>query len=387
MGIHRDDGEHFQGTDAREHLLARAAEAMPEAMLTLDSRGVVTSANRAAGDLLDWPADELVGRSAHSVAHCKDAGHGEAECLLGASARSGSEPAEDLFVRRDGTSFDVSYSCSALELGEGPPGSVLVFRDVTERKRRRRHELEELRDFAWVLRIREALERGLFELHEQPLVELSSGGIVRHELLLRLADDGEPAGPEEFVGIAERYGLAREIDEWVTREAIRRAAAGRAVNVNLSGKSVTPEFVDLTERELAVAGADAGLMTFELTEDRLLADEQAGSAFVRGLRRIGCRVAIDDFGSGRGGFAPLRDLPVDFLKIDVEYVRELSHHPENRSVVEAVVKLAEGFGQATVAEGVEDLATLQILDELGVDFAQGFALGRPAAPVAERRAA
>ncbi len=236
-------------------------------------------------------------------------------------------------------------------------------------------------------RIREALERGDFELHEQPLIELRSGGIARHELLLRLVDDGDPAEPSEFLAVAERYGLAGEIDRWVVAEAIRRAAAGRKVNVNLSAESIAPEFVEWVERELAAAGADPALLAFELTEEQLTADEAAGSAFVRGLRRIGCGIAIDDFGSGRGGFAHLRELPIDFLKIDVAFVRGLSRRPENRGVVEAVVKLAEGSGQATVAEGVEDLATLQILDELGVDFAQGYALGRPAPPVQNDQAA
>jgi EAL domain-containing protein (putative c-di-GMP-specific phosphodiesterase class I) len=329
----------------------------------------------------------VLGRSAHAVCHRRDADHGDETCLLGV-ARSGGEPAEDLFVRRDGESFDVTYTCSALDPDGEVPGSVLVFRDVTEGKRRRRHELEELNDFAWVLRIREALERGGFELYEQPVVELSSGGISRHELLLRLVVDGEAKNPDEFLEIAERYGLARDIDRWVATEAIRRAAAGRAVSLNVSAKSVAPDFVGLVERELGATGTDPSLLTFELTEEQVLDDAEEGAAFVRGLRRLGCRVAIDDFGNGNGGgFGRLKDVPVDYLKIDVEFVRGLSRHPENRYVIEAVVKLARGFGQGTIAEGVEDLATLQILDELDVDFAQGFALGRPAAPLAERRAA
>jgi PAS domain S-box-containing protein len=375
------------GKDAGQRLLARAAQSMPEPMLTLGHDGRVTSANRAACELLGWEADELVARSLHSIAHCKDVGHTEEECPLAAIGRSPGGAAEDLFVRRDGSSFDAAYSSAPLGPGLGPAGAVLVFRDVTEGKERRRHELEELSDFAWVLRIREALERGLFELHEQPLVELSSGGITRHELLLRLADDGDPAGPADFLGVADRYGLARDIDRWVTAEAVRRAAAGRAVNVNLSVKSISPEFVDFAERELTAAGADPSLVVFELTESQLLEDEDAGFAFIRGLDRIGCGFALDDFGSDKGGFSFLKDLPVDFIKIDVDFVRGLSHQPVNRHVVEAIVKLAKGFGQHTVAEGVEDLATLQILDEVGVDYAQGFALGRPAAPVAGRHAA
>lgn len=378
MPFHQEDGEHPRAiTD--DQLLARAAESLPDAMITLDHRGTVTSANRVACEQLGRRREELVGRTAHAVAHRADAGHDDDGCELNAAARAGAGTVEDVFIRPNGRSFDVSYSSSALQLDGAPAGAVVVFRDRTDGERR-------LNDFAWVLRIREALERSLFELHEQPLVELRGGGIVRHELLLRLADNGELAVPGEFLGIADRYGLARDIDRWVTREAVRRAATGRPVNVNLSAKSVSADFVDFAERELTAAGADPGLVVFELTEAQLLEDEDAGFAFVRGLHRIGCGFALDDFGSDHGGFSMLKDLPVDFIKIDVDFVRGLSHQPANRHVVEAIVKLAEGFGQATVAEGVEDLATLQILDEVGVDFAQGHALGRPAIPLAEPQA-
>jgi PAS domain S-box-containing protein len=383
MPFHQDDGEHASGAITDESLLARAAQSLPEAMLTLDGAGRVTSANRAACGLLGWPQRELVGRSAHAIAHGDDAGHGEAECPLNAIPRSGEAGSDDVFVHRGGARFEVAYSAAALVPERAPTGAVLMFRDVTEGKRRRRHELQELKEFAWVLRIREALERGRFELHEQPVVELRHGDIARHELLLRLADDGEAASPQDFLAIAERYGLVAEIDRWVTAEAVRLTASGRKVSVNLSVKSISPEFVDFAERELTAAGADPGLLVFELSESQLLEDEDAGFAFVRGLHRIGCGFALDDFGSEYGGFSYLKDLPVDYIKIDVEFVRGLSHRPANRHVVEAIVKLAEGYGQSTVAEGVEDLATLQILDEVGVDFAQGFALGRPAAPVAK----
>lgn len=384
MPFRQEDGKQPSTSLTDERLLARAAQSLPEAMLTLDEGGRLTSANDVACALLGWSQEELVGKSAHSIAHCEDVGHDEEHCPLNDLAGSEYGEMEDLFVRRGGGGFEVSYS--AAPMGDGA-GAVLLFRDVTEGKRRRRHELRELNDFAWVLRLREALERDRFVLHEQPLVELRGGAIARHELLLRLADNGEVAEPAEFLGIAERYGLARDLDRWVTREAVRRAATGRAVNVNLSAKSISPEFVDFAERELTAAGADPGLVAFELTEAQLLEDEDAGFAFVRGLNRIGCGFALDDFGSDYGGFSFLKDLPVDFIKIDVDFVRGLSHHAANRHVVEAVVKLAQGFGQATVAEGVEDLATLQILDEVGVDFAQGFALGRPVAPVVRSRAA
>ncbi len=122
---------------------------------------------------------------------------------------------------------------------------------------------------------------------------------------------------------------------------------------------------------------DPATLVFEITETTLISDEAAARAFVEGLHRLGCRIALDDFGTGYGGFTYLKQLPIDYLKIDIEFIRDLRYDPASRRVVEAVVNIARGFGLETVGEGVEDDKTLQLLRTLGVDRAQGYLLGRP----------
>jgi EAL domain-containing protein (putative c-di-GMP-specific phosphodiesterase class I) len=128
---------------------------------------------------------------------------------------------------------------------------------------------------------------------------------------------------------------------------------------------------------LALTGAEPGLIVFEITETAIVTDEGAALMFTERLHAIGCSIALDDFGTGYGGFTYLKQLPVDYLKIDTEFVRDLATNPASRHVVEAVVGLAQGFGLQTVAEGVEDAETYALLSQVGVDFAQGYFIARP----------
>ena len=162
-------------------------------------------------------------------------------------------------------------------------------------------------------------------------------------------------------------------------EAIRIAATGRRVDANLSADSISNlDLLSLIERELRSNKADPANVVFELTETALMEDLEAGEAFARGLRKIGCGLALDDFGTGFGSFTYLKKLPIRFLKIDIEFVRDLTTNLANQHLVKATVGLAQDFGYETIAEGVEDAETLELLKEYGVDFAQGFHLGRPA---------
>ncbi|HWK17785.1 MAG TPA: EAL domain-containing protein, partial [Solirubrobacteraceae bacterium] len=125
--------------------------------------------------------------------------------------------------------------------------------------------------------------------------------------------------------------------------------------------------------------ADPARVIFELTETALMDDIDAGERFTRGLNALGCAVALDDFGTGFGSFTYLQRLPVRYLKIDIEFVRDLTTKAASRHLVTAIVNLAKGFEQETIAEGVEDAQTLELLRDFGVDYAQGFHLGRPTA--------
>ncbi len=195
--------------------------------------------------------------------------------------------------------------------------------------------------------------------------------------------------PGSFLPIAERYGLIAEIDRWVITKAIERAATGRHVEANISAWTVANvDLLPLIERLIDESGADPSLLVFELTETAFMQDLDAGRTFARGLHGLGCGLALDDFGTGYASFTYLKTLPFTHLKIDIEFVRGLADSAANRHVVDAIVSLAKGFGQLTIAEGVGDLATLDILKEHGVDYAQGFHLGPPApiSPARDRRA-
>jgi EAL domain-containing protein (putative c-di-GMP-specific phosphodiesterase class I) len=157
------------------------------------------------------------------------------------------------------------------------------------------------------------------------------------------------------------------------------AAQSGAVELNLSARSIgDPRIIEHVETCLERTGVDPGRLVFEITETSLIANEAAGKKFVDRLHALGCRIALDDFGTGYGGFTYLKQLPVDMLKIDIEFVRDVTTSPASRHVVEAVVALARSFGLKTVAEGVEDAQTLELVREYGVDFAQGFHIARPA---------
>jgi EAL domain-containing protein (putative c-di-GMP-specific phosphodiesterase class I) len=190
--------------------------------------------------------------------------------------------------------------------------------------------------------------------------------------------------PDEFLPVCEQTALIGEIDWWVIRRAAQIAGAGSPVQANISARSVgDPDVLEHIERCVKQYGVRAGSLVFEITETAVVDDERAARSFIDRLHALGCAVALDDFGTGYAGLTHLKQLPVDHLKLDIEFVRDVAVNEASRRVVQAVVALSRDFGLETVGEGVEDAATLALLRELGVDFAQGFHLARPA-PFAER---
>jgi diguanylate cyclase (GGDEF)-like protein/PAS domain S-box-containing protein len=238
----------------------------------------------------------------------------------------------------------------------------------------------------WVERIRAALDEDRLVLHAQPVVETATGRTTQHELLVRMLDPhGDLIQPGSFLPIAERFGLIREIDRWVMTRAIRMLGehrlAGRrpTVEINISGHSLgDSELAEQIGHELHIAGVHATQLIFEVTETTAIDNIAAARTFAEQLGKLGCRFALDDFGAGFGSFYYLKHLPFDFIKIDGEFVRNCTADATDRLVIRAVVELARGMGKRTIAEFVGDQATLQTLGELGVDYAQGFYLGRPA---------
>ncbi len=237
----------------------------------------------------------------------------------------------------------------------------------------------------WLARLRRALEDDLFAVHYQPIVSLADGSASHYEALVRLADEG-PAGrlvaPGQFLPAAERYGLICEIDRLVLDRVAgllsgRDSSAGARVAVNMSARSVTDEtMLTHIERCLDAHGLDPARLVIEITETAAIHDMARARAFCEGLARLGCAIALDDFGAGFGSFQYL-NLPFDYLKIDGGFIRALPASPKDQLVVQALVGLARGMGTRTIAEYVSDRATLELLRDYGVDYAQGFELGRP----------
>lgn len=240
----------------------------------------------------------------------------------------------------------------------------------------------------WLTRLRSALLNRAFVMHYQPIVRLQDGSVCHHEALLRLADcpDGSLVPPGTFLPVAERSGLIREIDRMVLGEVIHLMGGPLAdriapVAVNLSALSVTSEgTLSHIERLLDRHDVHPSRLIVELTETAAIADMGRAEAFCKGLRSMGCAVALDDFGAGFGSFRYLKRLPFDYLKIDGDFIRALPRSHKDQLVVQALVRVAKGMGKHTIAEYVGDSETLGMLRSYGVDCAQGFEVGRPSSP-------
>ena len=242
------------------------------------------------------------------------------------------------------------------------------------------------RELHWAARLTRAVEENRLELFYQPIVPISDAGPVSfHELTVQLRDDDGrlvPAG--EFIPAAERYNVMPAIDRWVilrALERLRHAPAGPAaapvLAVNLSGNSLSDQ--SFLEFVVEHAGAPdvARHLCFEITETAAVTNWSNALYFMKELQQRGCRFALDDFGSGLSSFMYLRTLPVDFLKIDGQFVSQVATNPVDRNMVEAICKIGRSLGIATVAECVESESVLEELKRIGVDFVQGYYLARP----------
>ena len=368
-----------------ETFLAGLTASMEEGLLTLDGEGRIATLNHAAEEALGYTLEELVGKTLCAGIGCEP-GHAQAcaphGCQL-AAIGSSSEPTRidgQLLVRRDGTRLPVDVSTAPIGTEPtGPAGHVVVFRDISARRKASELAERELEEMSWIGRVRDAMDEDRLVLAAQPIVELATGAVVSQELLMRLrARTGELVTPDSFLPAAERYGLIGALDRWVIGQAACIAARGNAVNVNLSAQSLgDPELASLIERLIRDERADPALVTFEITETALTEHLDLASRLTCRLAALGCVFALDDFGTGYGAFTYLKTLPIKHLKIDIEFVRDLLHSNASQHLVSATVQLARSFGQKTVAEGVEDAETLERLRELEVDYVQGYFLGRP----------
>jgi EAL domain-containing protein (putative c-di-GMP-specific phosphodiesterase class I) len=238
----------------------------------------------------------------------------------------------------------------------------------------------------WNERIEDALENNLLRLHYQGVFACSTRKLCHLEALIRMADREDlnrVIMPNSFIPIAEKTGKIIDIDRWVIRACINTLARFPdidAIALNVSGRSINePTLPQYIAEALKTAAVPASRLIVELTETSAVADLHDAQRFIESLRESGVRVCLDDFGSGFSSFAYLKHLDVDMLKIDGQFIRDLSHDRDNQIFVRAIVDVARGLKKLTVAECVEDAGTLAMLCTFGVDMAQGYHLEEPTA--------
>ena len=239
---------------------------------------------------------------------------------------------------------------------------------------------------SWPERIRRALDEERLTLYAQPILDIGTRKMSHYELLLRMiGPDGEVILPGAFLPVAERRGMIRAIDRWVVRAAIglleehQTEGEPLCLQLNISARSLSDDdFLEYVFAALDRSNVDPAGLVFEVTETAAIASLGDACRFLTALSERGCGIALDDFGSGFASFQYLKDLPFDELKIDGQFIKNLTTSPDNLVLVETLQQLARSMGKRTVAEYVEDAATLQIVREVGIDYAQGWYVGRPA---------
>lgn len=231
----------------------------------------------------------------------------------------------------------------------------------------------------WADRIREALDRERIVVFAQPIFDLRNQCVAREELLVRMLDAHDDViPPSSFLPTAERLGLITEIDRMVLAKAIELAGRSRPIAVNVSGASLSdPRLIEDVRRAIA-DGLNPGWLDFEITETAAISNMDNARTFAEAVTGMGCGLGLDDFGTGFSSFSYLKELPIQHLKIDLEFIRELPRSPTDQRLVQALVQFAKAFGQETVAEGIEDSETLALVRAYEVDYAQGFHIGEPA---------
>ena len=378
--------------------------------LDLDQFKVINdTCGHAAGDELLRRVGGLLGASLRSTDVLARLGGDEFGVLLrGCPLEHALGVAEDLrravadfrFVCDRG-SFSIGVCIGVVNLGEGLRGYSEVFGaadracylakecgrnrvqvyQTSDAELARRHGM-----MLWVGRIRSAIDENRFRLYAQPIAPIAQtrGAPVRAEVLIRMVDhNGQIIPPMAFMPAAERYDLGPAVDRWVIRNAFERLAeAGHQAfdtcSMNLGAASICDErLFDFIVDEQKRCGLRATQICFEITETSAITQFTKACRLIERLRGVGFHFALDDFGTGTSSFAYLKGLPIDYVKIDGVFVRDILSNRVNCAMVEAINHVAHVMGFLTVAEFVENSAILERLREVGVDFVQGYGIGRP----------
>jgi diguanylate cyclase (GGDEF)-like protein/PAS domain S-box-containing protein len=384
--------------------------------MDLDQFKVVNdTCGHAAGDLLlRQLADVLHQRVRSHDVLARLGGDEFAVLLLNCPAHRATEVAEDLreavsrfrFTWRDG-SMQVGVSIGIVPVKKDNDGvtALMSAADVAcyvakDLGRNRIHVYEEgdaaerHQEMQWVGRINRARDQERFELYYQPIVPIANracGDYPHFELLLRMRDEqGALVMPSSFIPAAERYNLMPSLDRWVVHEVLeglvyRDTSDGPpyTLAVNLSGTSLNDaRFLDFLLGELSAAPVPEGVLCFEITETAAIANLGVVVRFMQALREKGCLFSLDDFGTGLSSLTYLKNLPVDYVKIDGQFIRNVMKDSADESVVDAIARMAKAFNIRTVAERVESHEVFKRLGEIGIGYAQGYFVAVPQ-PIAE----
>jgi len=240
-------------------------------------------------------------------------------------------------------------------------------------------------DLGWSQKIKAAIDNDKFALAYQPLVNTKTNEVESYEILIRMLDESsEIIMPFAFLPSAERYGFAVDIDKWVISKSIsvlvdmRKSSPKMRFAINLSGQTFSDKSIcNFIRKSIRDSGLEPGALTFEVTETMAIADMRAAVDILSELRSMGCKTALDDFGSGLSSFAYLKDLPVDIVKIDGQFVKNLATNLVDQAMVKAMNEVAQALNKQTVAEFVEDKESFELLAQFGVNYGQGYYLGKP----------
>jgi diguanylate cyclase (GGDEF)-like protein/PAS domain S-box-containing protein len=298
--------------------------------------------------------------------------------------------------------FDIGVSVGLVEIGHetGSPESALSAADsacyVAKQKGRGRVHVYSARDEAvarqrgeiqWLQKLQVALKENAFELYVQPIISLA-GRVTRGpalEVLLRMPTEAGDISPSQFLASAERYQLMSHIDRWVVQATLTALASGairvpdeRSCSINLSGQTLgDDDFLEFVVDCLDHTGVPPSQVCFEVQESSVVNNLEHAHRFINVLHGMGCRFALDDFGSGLGSFANLKHLSLDYLKIDGMFIKNLDTDTVNQAMVAAMIKLARTLDFQIIAEQVEDQESFEAVRRMGVDFVQGYIIERP----------
>jgi diguanylate cyclase (GGDEF)-like protein len=367
------------GRDAGNQVVVRFSQMLSEA---LPKTGVAArmAADELAILLINNGQDEAIALAETIRERCKELRYLEGDRTLQVTVSTGIATF-DKSVRNPGSIITAArIACdSAKDHGR----DRLEIYDSADRSIVRRYD-----DMHLVARIQQVLDDEEFVLLAQPIVAFDEAdSISRYEILLRMSDtDGKEVSSAALFSAAERYQLMPQIDRWVVSAVLRKLGSipdylkdsGTVFAINLSGQTLgDDDMLKFVEEEIASNGIPASSICFEVTESAAVSNHQKAQMFIDGLRKSGCQFSLDDFGAGLSSFAYLKNFRVDTLKIDGSFIRDITENQISESMVAAITQVAKVMGLKTVAEYIETQEARALVQKLGVDFGQGFALGKP----------